>query len=260
VSERVTTELLENGALLRVVFEREKGNVLTGALMKKIDAALAEHSNDRALALVTLEGSGKHFSFGASVEEHRRDAAPAMLAGFHTLIRSLVRFPVPVAAVVRGRCLGGAFELALACRFVFADEGAIFACPEITLGVFPPVLAALGPARLGAPLTERLLLTGAELGAGAARDAGFVTELATPGVDPFETARAFYQKHFAKLSAFALRQASEALRRGSGLIDDALPRLQSIEKLYVERLLPSHDGNEGIGSFLEKRSPVWRHT
>ncbi|MBZ5522125.1 MAG: enoyl-CoA hydratase/isomerase family protein, partial [Acidobacteriia bacterium] len=51
-------------------------------------------------------------------------------------------YPVPVAALVEGRCLGGAFELALCCHFVFAARSAVFACPEIKLGVFPPVLAA----------------------------------------------------------------------------------------------------------------------
>ena len=259
MSEHVKTERLEGGALLRVVFERDKGNVLTRALMRELKATLDEHAKDRELKLVVLEGAGKHFSFGASVEEHRADQAQGMLSEFHSLIRNVVRFPVPVAAAVRGRCLGGAFELALACRFVFAEKTAIFACPEITLGVFPPVLAALGPARLGAPLTDRLLLTGAELSADAAFAAGFVTEIAS-GDDAFSTAHSFYQKHFAPLSAFALRQANEALRRGAAEIEAVGPRLSNIERLYVDRLLPSHDGNEGIAAFLEKRGPEWRHT
>lgn len=255
--EQVKSELFDGGALVRVIFERDKGNVLSGALMKQLDAALTEHANDSRLKLVTLEGAGKHFSFGASVEEHQRDQAPEMLATFHALIRRMVRYPVPIAAVVRGRCLGGAFEVALASRFVFADPGAVFACPEIKLGVLPPVLAALGPSRLGATWTERLLLTGAELDARAAHGLGFVTELVPDGTDAFEHARGWYEKGLAELSAFAIRQGVEALRRGSRQIEAAGDALATIERQYLERVVPSHDGNEGIAAFLEKRKPRW---
>jgi cyclohexa-1,5-dienecarbonyl-CoA hydratase len=259
VNERVQCELLEDGALLRVVFERDKGNVLTGALMRQIDGALAEHADAKALRLVTLEGAGKHFSFGASVEEHRKDQAAAMLTTFHALIRRVAKYPVPVAAVVRGRCLGGAFEVALACQLVFAAPDAVFACPEIKLGVVPPVLAALGPLRLGQPTAARLLLSGADFDAKAALACGWLTELAAEGTDPFATARAWYQKHLAELSAFAIRQGTEALRRGSALTAAVGATLSDIEHLYVDRLLPSFDGNEGIEAFLAKRKPSWRH-
>lgn len=254
----VRSELLEDGGLLRVVFERDAGNVLSGALMRQLDAVLTEHLNDQHLKLVTLEGSGKHFSFGASVEEHQKEHAAEMLATFHALIRRLVKYPVPTAAVVRGRCLGGAFEVALACRFVFANPGAVFACPEIKLGVFPPVLAALGPARLGQTWAERLLLTGADLDAKTAESTGFVTALAPDGTDPFDHAREWYGRNLKELSAYSLRQATEALRRGSRLVEACGDSLASIEKLYLERLLPSHDGNAGITAFMNKQKPVWR--
>jgi cyclohexa-1,5-dienecarbonyl-CoA hydratase len=161
--------------------------------------------------------------------------------------------------VVRGRCLGGGFELALATNFVFASEGAVFACPEIKLGVLPPVLAALGPLRLGVPCTERLLLTGAELDAQAAHALGFVLELAEHGEDPLETAIRWYRNHLAGLSGWSLRRALEALRHGSGMEARLGPTLSLVERLYLEQLLPSHDGNEGIEAFLAKRPPVWTH-
>ena len=91
-----------------------------------------------------------------------------MLAAFHALIRTVADYPVPLAAVVQGQCLGGAVELVLACQFVFATASARFACPEIKLGVLPPVLAAIGPLRLGHAVSERLLLSGDSLDAEAA--------------------------------------------------------------------------------------------
>ena len=257
MKEEVRAELSEDGALLRVVFERDGGNVLTGALMRQLDAVLEEHESARHLKLVTLEGHGKHFSFGASVEEHQKEQAAQMLATFHGLIRRLASYPVATAAVVRGRCLGGAFELVLACRFVFASEGSIFACPEIKLGVFPPVLAALGPARLGQSWTERLALTGCELDARTAEQLGFATSIAPAGVDAFDHAREWYGRSLKELGAFSLRQATEALQRGSKLREAVGETLASIERLYLERLLQSHDGNAGIEAFMNKQKPEW---
>ncbi|HZX64646.1 MAG TPA: enoyl-CoA hydratase/isomerase family protein, partial [Myxococcales bacterium] len=157
--ETVHAELLESGTLLHLVLQRPTGNILTSGLMAQLEQKLAEHANDRALRLVVLRGATRQFSYGASVEEHRRETAPAMLRSLARLVREIARYPVPIAALVEGHCLGGGFELALACHLVFASPEAQFGCPEIKLGVFPPVLAALGPWRLGGSLSDRLVLT-----------------------------------------------------------------------------------------------------
>ena len=255
----VTVETVEDGALLSIVIDNPRGNILTSSVMTELDQALAAHADDADLKLVTIGAAGRHFSFGDSVEEHRAETAPAMLATFHRLIRSLATYPVPTAAVVSGRCLGGAFELALACTFVIASDDAIFACPEIQLGVFPPVLAALGPARLGPLAAERLLLTGGEIDAASARHLGFVTAVTPAGTDLREATLDWFRSKLAPLSAFALRQGLAAVRGGAGtarLVEDGLA---DAERRYVDELLPAHDPNEGIDAFLAKRPPAWRN-
>jgi len=258
MAELVHAQLREDGRVLGLTIDNPKGNVLTMAVMDELGAALAEHIDDPHLRLVTLRGAGKHFSFGASVEEHQKEKAPEMLARFRRLIIRLASYPVPVAALVQGRCLGGAFELALCCHFVLATPDASFACPEIKLGVFPPALAALGPMRLGAARTERLLLTGESLDAEAAKAACFVTELAKPDEDLDELAKRFYVNELSALSAFTLRQAVKAARQGAGMPSLLEVALTAAEEQYIAELLPSHDANEGIEAFLAKRSPVWR--
>ncbi len=252
----VHADLLESGAVLRLVMDRPKGNVLTMDQMRRLGAAFDIHRDDRHLKLVVLRGAGGTFSFGASVEEHRKAQAPAMLAAFHALARQIATYPVPVAALVEGRCLGGAFELALCCHFVFATRAAVFACPEIKLGVFPPVLAALGPSRLGGAVAERLLLTGEDAGAEALAGTGFITRLLDGG-DPEAEVLAWYRDKLGGLSAFALRQASQAARTGAGVDALLAERLLNVERRYVELVVESHDGNEGIEAFLGRRSPVW---
>ncbi len=253
----VTSILIEDGTLLRIELNRPKANILSLAMMEALSEVLTAHSNDPHIRLVVIRGAGSHFSFGASVEEHQREQAPKMLAGFHSFIRQVAAYPIPIAAFVEGSCLGGSFELILACHFVFAAPSANFGCPEIKLGVIAPVLAAVGAQRLGTPLAERLLLTGASLDAAAAERAGLVTAVFTSD-NPEEELLEWYRKNLRPLSAFSLRQTTRAIRTASGMLEKLQNPLSAIERQYVEELLPSQDGNEGITSFIERRKPVWK--
>ncbi|HSL22064.1 MAG TPA: enoyl-CoA hydratase/isomerase family protein [Vicinamibacterales bacterium] len=252
----VAVDLLEEGAMLRLVLNQPKANVLTTAMMQELSSALRAHRDHRRLRLVLLRGAGGNFSYGAAVEEHTRDRVAAMLRTFHALVRDVAEYPVPIAALVEGRCLGGAFELALCCHFVFAAAGARLACPEVTLGVFPPVFAIAGPRRMGGALAERLLLTGGEIDARAAEQCGLATAL-PPGEDPGEAVMRWYREHLAPLSAYALRQAAAASRRGSDLVVALRDELPAIEQQYLEQVATSRDGNEGIEAFIARRPPRW---
>jgi len=257
MSSLIQVDLLEGGRLLCIRLNAPKGNILSQAMIGEISSALLKHRDDRALQLVLLTAEGKHFSFGASVEEHRRELAPAMLAAFHDLIRNVAAYPIPIAAVVQGQCLGGAFEVILACHLVFATPNALFACPEVKLGVFPPVLAAIGPLRLGHAVSERLLLTGEALNAEAAERIGFVARLLTANLPQGEVV-AWFREAMAPLSAFAIRQATKVSRRSSGILEVLQTALSQAERQYLDEVLTSRDGNEGVAAFLEKRTPLWQ--
>ena len=254
MADELRAETFESGTLLRLVIDRPRGNVLTSSLMAALTRELAAHQGDRSLRLVVLQGAGGLFSYGASVEEHRRETAPAMLRALSRLVRQIAFHPTPVAALIEGRCLGGAFELALACHLVFATPDALMGCPEIKLGVFPPVLAALGPWRLGGALSDRLLLTGDTISGDDAHRTGFAIHLAG-GADPFAALLDWFRQGPARLSAAALRNATLASRRGAEELLGA--RIDEMEALYLDRVLASRDGNEGIEAFIERRPPRW---
>ncbi len=256
--ETIRSETLEDGAILRILLDKPKGNILDSQMMGEISDALEEHLDDAELRLVFLRGAGGSFSYGASIEEHEKELAPGMLAAFHRLIRKLAAYPVPVAGLAEGQCLGGGFELLLPCHFLFATPNARFACPEIKLGVFPPVLAAIGADRLGALPAERMLLTGAPVTAAEAAALGWLTAT-LEGDDPEADLLAWYRKTLAPLSAFALRQGTGALRRGTKWLKALDETLARTEAQYVDEILESHDGNEGIAAFLERREPAWRN-
>lgn len=253
--------VLEEGSVLDIRLAGGKGNILDTAMMQEISRALDEHRDDEALRLVLIRGADKNFSFGASIEEHTKDRVGDMLPKFHGLIRKMCGFPVPMAALVHGRCLGGAFELVLSCQFVFATEDAVFSCPEIKLGVFPPVLAVLGPQRLGAATAERLLLCGGELDAKGAERIGWLSRIVPQGEigdgEALAAVLSWYKDALAPLSPFSLRQATRAIRQHGGLLDAVGAHLDAAEKQYLGELAQSHDGNEGIEAFIARRKPVW---
>jgi len=253
----VRADVIEEGRVLRLVLDAPKANILTVRMMGELREALATHRDLRALKMVLLRGAGGTFSYGASVPEHRRERASAMLASFCDLVRDVASYPTPVAAMIESRCLGGAFELALACHFLFATPTAVMGCPEVRLGVVPPVLAVLGPRRMGGALAERLLVTGGDLDVEGAERAGLLAGTVPAGADPESFVLDWYRRTLAPLSAFTLREATRSAREASGLLDALEGPLEAAERRYVDRLLPSHDGNEGIEAFIEKRAPQW---
>ncbi len=244
------------GGELRLVLDRPKGNVLTRALMGAVRAALAEIRPDAGVKLVSLAGAGDHFSYGASVDEHLPDQIGAALAELHALVRDLLAVPAPTAAVVRGQCLGGGFELALACDFIFAADTARLGVPEVSLGVFPPVAAALLPVKVGAARAAEAIVTGEPLPAERWHQAGLVT-LVAPAADLDAAVDRWFDAVLAPKSAAALRHAALAARvsvsRAAG------DPLAALEREYLERLMQTHDAVEGVRAFLEKRPPRWRH-
>jgi cyclohexa-1,5-dienecarbonyl-CoA hydratase len=252
----ILVDRLEGDAVLRLTLNQPKGNVLTGEMMHELGSALREHRDQRRLRLVVIRGAGGNFSFGASIEEHRRDRVRAMLGTFHGFTRELAAYPVPVAAFVEGRCLGGAFELALCCHLVVATPSARFGCPEIKLGVFPPVLAAIGAFRLPGALAERLLLTGDEIDADTAGRVGLLAAI-LDGTNADTAFLDWYRQRLAPLSAFALRQATAAFRRHSRVVAALNNDLPLIERQYLDEVVSSHDGNEGIEAFLARRGATW---
>jgi cyclohexa-1,5-dienecarbonyl-CoA hydratase len=231
-----------------------KGNIITAAMLAQIGGALDEIAGRPHLKLLTIEGAGADFSFGASIPEHAPDEIARVLPQAHALIERLLDAPVPTAALVRGRCLGGGFEIALVCDFIFAESSATFGLPEIALGVFPPAACALLPARVGAARATTAILTGASHTAGAWHAAGLVAFVSPDGALDHEVNR-WFETHLAPQSAEALRQAAAAVR--FGLRAQVRTLLPELERLYLDVLMKTEDAREGVAAFLGKRLPNW---
>lgn len=243
-----------DGALLRLRLARPKANICDAAMIGALQAALDAHRGRAGLRGVLLDAEGLHFSFGASVEEHLAERCAAMLASLHALVVTLAEWPAPVLVAVRGQCLGGGLEIALAGGPIFAAPDAAFGQPEIRLGVFAPAASCLLPWRVSAAAAEDLLCTGRSLGAAQALATGLVQAVVD---DPEAAALAHFDEHLAPRSAAALACAMAAAR--APRLRELRTRLAEVERLYLDRLMNTHDANEGLAAFLAKRTPLWEH-
>ncbi len=252
--QSITVEESYQGQLAIVTLNTPPANILTAAMMHELSDFFAIDQHNKARKLIVLKSSGDNFCFGASVAEHTAAQVRDMLPGFHQMIGQILAHPVATLAQVTGFCLGGGFELALACSFIFADESAKFAVPEIQLGVFPPVAAALLPLLAGGTLANEMLLTGQKFSANALSQRGVLTHVCAP--DELQISIESYLEKLIPNSAVSLRFAHQAARLS--LVNHYNVVIPMLEKSYLDDLMATHDANEGINSFLEKRKPQWQ--
>lgn len=250
----VRVEPESDGAVWRVLLGGSKGNILDARAMQALRTVFEAAGREAALRAVVLEGEGKHFSFGASVQEHLPDQVAGMLASFRETLLALFDSHVVHLAAVRGQCLGGGLELVSCCHRIFASPDARLGQPEIQLGVFAPAASLLLPERIGRGAAEDLCLSGRVVAAEEAAEMRLVDAVAE---DPGEAALAWAREHLLQRSAASLRYAVRAARHG--LRRRFALGLEELERFYLEELMQTHDAVEGLHSFLEKRPPEWKN-
>ena len=254
-TKKLRLEFTQEGAVARLILSAPKANIIDGAMMDDLEQRMTALEKHKGLKAIVLMAEGPHFSFGASIEEHLPAAIAATLQRLHAIIRRMNALPAPTIAAIQGQCLGGGLELALACDLLLTEGGAQFGCPEIQLGVFAPAASALLPLRIRGGDAAHLLLTGARLSAEIALEKGLVDRVAAKG-QLLETLDAWLEGDFLPRSAVGLRHAALATRQPrAAVLENVLPHH---EALYLDSLMASEDGCEGIHAFLERRAPVWR--
>jgi cyclohexa-1,5-dienecarbonyl-CoA hydratase len=250
----VEVRMAAEGRLLRLRLSRPKANIIDGAMIAALDRALFEHLGDRKLGAALIDAEGSNFSFGASVEEHLPDRCAALLRSFHRLILRLVEAPFPVLVAVRGQCLGGGLEVALAGHLLFVAPDAALGQPEIKLGVFAPAASCLLPELIGQQRAIDLLLSGRSI---SGADAVAMGMAYTAADNPEAAALAYFEEHLRPKSASSLRHAVRAARLDFAARIRA--KIASVERMYLDELMKTHDAVEGLVAFTAKRAAQWQH-
>lgn len=250
-STAVTLDMAEGVA--RLTLDRPPLNILTLPMIDELNEKLDELDRQLPFKALVLAASGKAFCAGVDVADHIPERVEDMIRKFGKLCMRLRSFPAPTIAVVQGSALGGGTELAIACDQVLAAASARFGQPEIKLGVFPPIAAAVFPQLIGFQQAARLIFSGESISADEAAQLGLVTYVVAD-----EDLASKLEQLLAQLrglSAAALRATKRALLVGAAFAPEhALPY---IEDLYLNDLMATSDANEGIQAFMQKRLPVW---
>lgn len=246
--------LERDGALLRLRLAKPKANLIDAEMIGALANGFASYRENKELLAALVDHEGPHFSFGASVEEHLPERCEQMLKELHSLIQKMLDWPRPILVSIKGQCLGGGLELALAGNLVFLAPQAQLGQPEMKLGVFAPAASVLLPLRIGQARAEDLLYSGRSIDAATALAWGLANEIAD---DPSAAALAYFDAHLSMKSAASLALAVRAAREP--FADLARARLEDVEKLYLEKLMTTRDANEGLQAFIEKRAPQWQH-
>ncbi|MBU2548607.1 MAG: enoyl-CoA hydratase/isomerase family protein [Proteobacteria bacterium] len=242
-------------AVAFITLRREPVNVLNIAMMKEINHALDGLAEEDGLLALVFQARGKAFSAGVDIGEHLGDQVREMIEVFHGIFRRMDKLGLTSVAAVQGAALGGGCELAVYCDIVLASAKARFGQPEIQVGVFPPIAALILPRLIGRKKAYEMIVTGDNLTAEEARTLGLVNTVVEP--EGLEAELGSVLDKLRRLSPLVLKKTRQAFV--AGLKDQADQALADIESIYLDDLMSSHDAEEGLRSFLEKRKPAWRN-
>lgn len=245
---------IENG-LGTITINRPPVNVMNIAMMEEINEVLDSWQGEKDLKVVLFNAKGKCFSAGVDVGEHLGDLAPKMIEAFHGIFRRMYKMGALTVASVYGSCLGGACELAIFCDLLIASENTKLGQPEIQVGVFPPIAAQILPRSIGFKAANELVFSGRIISAEESFRIGLVNKVVKDEDLGNETS--VFLKPYLKLSAQVLRSTKKAMT--AGLMDDLEPSLKVIEDIYINELMKTHDAQEGLNAFMEKRKPEWKN-
>ncbi|MFW6028016.1 MAG: enoyl-CoA hydratase-related protein [bacterium] len=252
-------KLAQAGAVLEITLDHPPANAIDQQASRDLDAAFDRLRDDPELRVAIVRATGDRiFCAGWDLKEVAGGDAGEDFGG-HGFMGLTERFDLnkPVIVAVNGLCVGGGFELALACNMVIASPQVEFGLPELHRGFLPEAGGLLRvPRRLPRNIGLDLLLTGRRLTAEEGFRLGFVNRMVPPG-DVDSTAREIAET-ICKAAPLAVEAAMEVLREVEPLAEpEAFIRMRSGLPAFT-RMRQSEDFSEGPRAFAEKRAPRWR--
>ena len=248
VADRVATIALD---------EPETRNALSDELLDGLIAAFERARDDDAVRCVVLTSTHETvFSSGGNLAGFAADVPLVhklwATDRFPRLFRLIGELGKPTLCAANGHVLAGALGLALACDLIIAREGVRFGTPEINVGVFPFIIAALIFRNVPRKKATELLLLGEQISAEEAERIGIVNRV-VPDAD-FDGAVRDWAAKLAAKSPVLMRMGKDALFRQQDMaFDDALEFLHA----QLTIAFSTEDIQEGVKAFFEKRDPVW---
>ena len=232
----------------------ERRNTLDGATLDLLMAHLDRAESDPAVRAVCLTGAGSQvFCAGADLAALGGGDAAAAPMRYAGLLQRMRSFGKPLLARVNGHCLAGGMGPMLSCDLVYAREGIRIGVPEVTVGLFPMMVAALLLRDGVRKKVLELVYTGDGITAREAEAAGLVTRVVPDGELDAAVERALGR--IAGNAPRAVQLGRRALAEAEGLPFDRAVELLSRR---LGEVLETEDAAEGLKAFLDKRAPRWK--
>jgi enoyl-CoA hydratase len=250
-------DVAPNGVATIALDRPESRNALSDDVLDDLLAALAGAQADEAVRCVVLTSTHeKVFSAGGDLGQFASDEPlvrkHVATDRFPRVFRALGELGKPSLCAANGHVLAGALGLALACDLIVAKESARFGTPEINVGVFPFMIMALIYRNVGRKKTNELLLLGEQISAHEAERIGIVNRVLANA--EFDAGVADWAGRLAVKSPLLMRLGKDAMFRQQDMpLADALDFLRA--QLTIS--FSTHDIQEGVKAFFEKREPVW---
>lgn len=244
-----------DGEVARLTLDRPEHNLLNERMLAELAAGINMLSERSGVKLIVLDSAAKAFCGGIELGEYTQRRVFQLLDAFHGAFSAMLDGSKPLLVVVNGPAFGGGAELAALGDLVIATPRARFAQPEIKLGVFPPLGAAVLPYILGPKLALELVLTGETMTAERARELGLVNWLV-----PENELEAKVDELIAKVTSQSgpvLTMAKKAILGSLGL--PLREGVRNSMKVFLNELADLEDSQEGLRALVEKRAPKWKN-
>ncbi len=247
----------KEGKVGALVISREKAlNALNFQVMKRLDQIFSELESDEETLVVIITGVGsKAFVAGADIQEVREagDRRTEVIRKGQEIFFKIRNSSKVVIAAINGYALGGGCELAMACDIRIASESAKLGFPETTLGLMPGYGGTqLLPRLIGMGWAKYMILSGETLTATEAYRLGLVQKVCSLESLMDEANR--LAKKIASNGPFAVKACKRAIHRG---IELPLEQGLGIEMEEYDRVSRSSDAEEGLTSFMKKKTPTF---
>lgn len=256
------------GVLFATLNDPGTRNALSPTMVQALDQVVRQAGERLELRALVLRGSQGFFCAGGHVGsfEQRLNTQQAQPPGgtdpvaarnreFGHFMQRLAALPVPVLAVVEGAAMGGGLGLACAADLVLACSDARFALSETGLGLIPAQIAPFVAARIGAPATRRLGLTGERVAGEQALRLQLVDELAADSA-ALSARLAHWLQLIGRCAPGANRSLKPLLGRLPGQTADVPAWLDQAALTFSTCM--AHEGREGLAALRERRAPAWQ--
>jgi cyclohexa-1,5-dienecarbonyl-CoA hydratase len=243
------------GEVARLTLDRPEHNMLNERMLAELASGIDSLEGRGDVKLIILDSASQSFCGGIELGEYTPRRAFQVLDAFQRAFTAMLDTAKPLLVVVNGPAFGGGSELAALGDLVVATPRAKFAQPEIKLGVFPPLGAAILPFIVGPKRAMELVLTGEVINADRALGLGMVNRVVKE--DKLEATVKEMSDQVTAHSGPVLTMAKKAILGSMGLsLRDGVRQSMAV---FLNELSALEDSSEGLRAIAEKRSPKWKN-